>query len=351
MQLKAIFLAGLICAVPLAAQDKTPSGTQDMDHMHHGGFMQGGMHHALAKGVKIETKLDGHTLLVREGPMNLPAHTDHMKMPQPPDLAWQVPMDGWLLGYTPRLVDGNGNEVPGRVLHHTAFWNENRADFLCPNKEEHIFGAGGEMTNWGVIPGYGYRVQMGDKIRVETMVHNPTDTSYENVYLEVAIPYQEAGSSQKLQSVYPTWMDVKSCGSSGYDLPSGESEKTGTVTVKYSGVLLGVGGHMHDYAKQLVLQDETKKDTVATLDAKVDEKGELISMPTVLFMDKGGYKFSAGDVLKISAVYDNTTGKLLRDGAMGIVVGYFVPFDDSPMAALRRKPAAHNMAAMSHDHP
>ena len=349
MQVKAMLLTALLCGVPLAAQNKDSSGMQKMDHTQHGGFM-GGMHHAMAKGVKIETKVDGHNLVVREGPMNLPADTGHMQMPQPPDLEWQVPIDGWLLGYTPRLVDANGNAVPGRVLHHTAFWNENRSDFLCPNKEEHIFGAGGEMTNWGVIPGYGYRVQMGDKIRVETMIHNPTDTSYQNVYLEVAIPYQEAGSGAPLKSIYPTWMDVKSCGNSGYDLPAGESEKTGTVEVKYTGVLLGVGGHMHDYAKQLVLRDETKKDMVATLDAKVDDKGELISMPTVLFLDKGGYQFSAGDVLKISATYDNTTGKLLRDGAMGIVVGYFVPANDSAMASLRRKTPAHNEAAMSHDH-
>jgi hypothetical protein len=190
---------------------------------------------------------------------------------------------------------------------------------------------------------------MGDKIRVETMIHNPTDTSYENVYLEVTVPYKQADSGASIKSVYPAWMDVKSCGNSGYDLPAGPSEKTGNVTVKYSGILLGVGCHMHDYAKQLVLEDATRKDTVATLDAKVDEHGELVSMPTVLFLDKGGYKFSAGDVLKIAATYNNTTGKLLADGAMAIVVGYFVPNDDSAMAALRRKPA-HNMAAMSHDH-
>lgn len=246
-------------------------------------------------------------------------------------------------------MDANGDSVPGRVLHHTAFWNENRSDFLCPNKEEHIFGAGGEMTNWAEVPGYGYRVHEGDKIRVETMVYNPTDTSYENVYLEVRVPYKRADSGASLKSVYPAWMDVKSCGDSGYDLPAGNSEKIGEVSVKYSGVLLGVGGHMHDYAKQLVLTDVTRKETVATLDAKIDDHGELISMPTVLFLDKGGYRFTAGDVLKISATYDNTTGKLLRDGAMGIVVGYFVPDDDAQMAALRRKPSAHAMAAMTHD--
>jgi hypothetical protein len=344
-----LFFASLLIASPLLAQDKPADAPHDMGHMQHGGFMQGGMHHAIAKGVKLEQKIDGHTIVVRIGPMNLPAHTSHMKMPQPPDLEWQIPIDGWLLAYSPKLVDAEGNVVPGSVLHHTAFWNENRADFLCPNKEEHIFGAGGELTNWAEVPGYGYRVQMGDKIRIETMVHNPTDSSYENVYLEVTIPYQQVADSPQPKSVYPTWMDVKSCGNSGYDLPAGKSEQTGTVSVKYSGVLLGVGGHMHDYAKQLTLEDVTRKESVATLDAKVDDHGELISMPTVLFLDKGGYKFAAGDVLKISATYDNTTGQLLRDGAMGIVVGYFVPADDSTMSSLRRKSTAHHMAGMAHD--
>lgn len=349
MRITHLILLSQLIAGSLLAQDKQSDAQQDMDHMQHGGFMQGGMHHAVARGVKLEQKIDGHTIVVRIGPMQLPANTSHMKMPQPPDLEWQIPIDGWLLAYSPKLIDSEGHEVPGRVLHHTAFWNENRADFLCPNKEEHIFGAGGELTNWAEVPGYGYRVQMGDKIRVETMVHNPTETSYDNVYLEVTIPYQQAAGGPNKKSIYPTWMDVKSCGNSGYDLPPGDSEKTGTVTVKYSGVLLGVGGHMHDYARELTLEDVTRKETVANLDAKVDEHGQLLSMPTVFFLDRGGYKFSAGDVLKISATYDNTTGKLLRDGAMGIVVGYFVPADDAAMAALRQKPAAHHMTGMSHD--
>jgi hypothetical protein len=328
------------------AQQKPADTPHDMEHMQHashdGGFMQEGMHHAVAKGVTLEQKMDPatQTITLREGPINLPAHTSHMKMPQPPDVYWTIPLDGWLLAYTPKLVDANGNAVPGTVLHHTAFWNTNRADFLCPNKEEHIFGAGSEMTNWAEMPGYGYRVQKGDKIRIETMVHNPTDTSYSKVYLEVVIPYLDldsrANPAAAVRGVYPAWMDVTSCGNSGYDLPAGKSEKAGTVTVKYTGVLLGVGGHMHDYAKQLVLEDATRKDTVATLGAKVDEQGHLVSMPTVLFLDRGGYKFAAGDQLKITAAYDNTTGKLLRDGAMGIVVGYFVPADDAAMASLRR---------------
>ena len=355
----ALLTAGVAIVSPpagRAAQQQTqqnpPPPAHDMEHMQHNhGFMQGGMHHAVAKGIKLEQQVDeaSHTITVREGPLTLPANTNHMKMPQPPDVFWTIPLDGYLRSYTPRLVDTNGNAVPGTVLHHTAFWNTDRSDFLCPNKEEHIFGAGSELTDWIEIPGYGYRVQKGDKIRIETMVHNPTGTGYDGVYLEVKIPYADSTASTK--SVYPTWMDVQSCGNSGYDLHAGKNENTGTVTVKYNGVLLGVGGHMHDYAKQIRLEDTTRKETVATLNANVDEKGQLVSMPVVTFFDRGGYKFATGDQLRITAIYDNITGKPLPAGAMGIVVGYFLPADDTAMSALRRKPkptarqvaAAHSM--------
>ena len=346
------FFVAAIALVPFSFAQEKPA-----EHAHHGAFMQGGMHHAVAKGVTLDSKVDSnaHSVTLRVGPMNLPANTDHVKMPQPPDLIWAVSFEGWLLAYHPRLVDSNGNAVPGTVLHHTAFWNENRADFLCPNKEEHIFGAGSEMTDWAEVPGYGYHVQKGDRIRIETMVYNPTPTSYDKVYLEVAIPFQEATGDANAtppprKNVYPAWMDVASCGNSGYDLPAGKSTKSGTVTVKYDGVLVGVGGHLHDYGRQVVLQNSSRNETVATLDAKVDAEGRLESVPVKLFLQEGGYKFAANDVLKISAAYDNPTGKLLRDGAMGIAVGYFFPANDKAMAALRRKTKpAHDMAGMSHD--
>ena len=355
-----LFLLTATLTVPARAQQAPAPASHDMEHMQHDhdGFMHEGMHHAVAKGVKLEQQLDAasHTITLRVGPLTLPANTDHMKMPQPPDVFWSIPIDGWLLAYTPQLVDGSGNSGPGHVLHHTAFWNTSRSDFLCPNKEEHIFGAGSELTNWAQLPGYGYHVQKGDKIRIETMVHNPTPTSYDHVFLEVKIPYADASNSNEnppVKSAYPAWMDVQSCGSSGYDLKAGENENTGTVTVKYDGILLGVGGHMHDYGRQLVLQDATRNDTVVTLDAKTDEKGQLLSIPVVTFFDRGGYKFAAGDQLRITATYDNTTGKPLRQGAMGIVVGYFVPTNDSVMSALRRKfktaGAPKQVAAVSRD--
>src|SRR6267142_3547147 len=265
MKARAFFLIPLLAAYPSCAfAQKTPTSPpqQQQSHMRrateqNGGFMQGGMRHLVMAGVVLDQKLDEatHIITLRVGPMNLPANTSHMKMPQPADLVWSIPLTGWLLSYHPHLVDASGNPVPGAVLHHVAFWNENRSDFLCPNKEEHIFGAGGELTDWAQIPGFGYRVEKGDQIRIETMIHNPTATTYENVYLEVSIPYApfadtasaDSASSAALKNFYPAWRDLAACGNSSYDLPPGPSKKVGSVRVNYPGILLGVGGHMHDY--------------------------------------------------------------------------------------------------------
>ncbi len=148
------------------------AGTANAQHEHHG------MAHNIATGVKLDVQSDAAAQVValRVGPLNLPARTDHMEVAQAPDQFWTVPFDGWLVAYHPRLVDDAGRPVPGRLLHHVAFWNTRRSDFLCPNKEEHVFGAGGEMNDWPAILGYGYRVARGERIRIGTMFHNPTDT-------------------------------------------------------------------------------------------------------------------------------------------------------------------------------
>jgi hypothetical protein len=409
MRFRFFFLPVLLASVSLAQQPA--SKEHDMAAMQqshtHDGFMQGGMHHAIAKGVTLDAKADAntHTITLRIGPMNLPANTSHMKMPQPADLVWSIPLPGWLLAYHPKLVDAAGNSVPGTVLHHVAFWNENRSDFLCPNKEEHIFGAGGELTDWVPIPGFGYRVEKGDQIRIETMIHNPTPTAYDKAYLEVTIPYLDDASPAPVKNVYPTWIDVNTCANSSYDLPPGPSKKIASIPVQYSGILLGVGGHMHDYGQQLTLEVSSSKDfslgkaqvekaeiqttepsktavandgvpnveaakhevaktegptatkPVAVLPAKTDAQGHLLEIPVVTFFQTGGYPIAAGEKLTVTSAYNNPTGKLLRDGAMGIVVGYFVPQDPAALNSLRHsaKPAPldthhHDMSQVPHDH-
>ncbi len=98
---------------------------------------------------------------------------------------------------------------------------------------------------------------------------------------------------------------------------------------------------MHDFGLQLTLEDSRAKDPVATLTAKTDAQGHLLSIPVVTFFQNGGYHFSAGDTLTVTSTYNNPTGKLLPSGAMGIVVGYFAPQDSSALNSLRHPAQPH----------
>lgn len=317
----------------------TPVAFAQHEHSH-GGFMSEGAAHKLAKGTRLVVS-DGHDehgpfFTVRLGPLTLPARSGHAAVAQMPEYRWSVPITGWFTGYSPRLVDAGGARLPGKMLHHIALWNTARADFLCTNKEEHIFGAGGEMNQWPVLPGVGYAVEKGDAIRVDTMFHNPTAQDFPQVYLEFDVRYVAAGNA-RLRNVYPAWFDVQQCGRSGYDLAAGPSTHAGTVTVRHAGRLLGVGGHMHDFGQSLRLSRGA--DTLAELPARASAAGELQSMPIVDFMMTGGLPLGAGDPVTTTAAYDNRSGKLLPEGAMGIVVGYFLPDHAEEMSAYSRKPA------------
>ncbi len=303
--------------------------------------------HEMASAARLQLADNGAGLLtVRVGPLNLAANADHMQVAQPGDQTLEIPFDGWLTAYHPRMTDALGQTLPGRMLHHVAFWNTERSDFLCPNKEEHIFGAGGEMNDWPAQPGIGYRVHKGERIRVSSMFHNPTATSYADAYLEVRIEYRRAGEGQPLMSVYPTWFDVMQCGNSGYDLAAGHNHRSGKFRLNYSGRLLGVGGHLHDYGRGLTLKDLSRGETIAALTPETNSAGQIVKMPVVLFTDRGGYALPKGEEIEVDADYDNLTGKPLPEGAMGIVVGYFVPADDHEMAALRR----NTTSAAEHSH-
>ncbi len=306
-------------------------------HMHDMGHMN--QMHTAAVPLRIENDEAARVVTVRLGPLNLPAHASHTEVSQPRPVFFEIPFDGWITAYHPLLIDAAGNKLPGRLLHHVAFYNTARPDFLCANKEEHIFGAGGELNDWPATPGFGYLVEKGDRIRVTGMFHNPTDTSYPDAYLLVKIEYQPAGTAQ-LHSVYPAWLDVQSCKASEYNLKPGANVSSGTTRVDFNGVLIGVGGHMHDYGRELLLTDETTHKEVAKLDAKVDSQGHLLSMPVVLFSDRGGYHLNKGDELKVTATYENTSGHPLPAGAMGIIVGYFLPDHPQELTALHKSTRA-----------
>src|SRR5690349_4379325 len=88
------FLFAAACASPLLAQ-------------HHD--MQGmTMPVSSTATVAVADNPAAQLLTIKLGPLNLPAHTGHMQAAQPRPQFLEIPFDGWIIAYHPRLVDASG---------------------------------------------------------------------------------------------------------------------------------------------------------------------------------------------------------------------------------------------------
>ncbi len=264
--------------------------------------------------------LAGEVVLVY-GPVDLPAGG----MPDTPVRVGTLEFDGWLRGYRVDLVDSAGRPVPQRLLHHV--------NVIAPDKRElfsnimlRIAAAGGETAPVALPWVFGYRIRPGDSVIVSAMLHNPTDTAYHAVRMLVHLPYRPADRWVPSADVYPFYLDVMPpAGSHSFDLPVGRSVHSWEGKPAIPGRILAVGGHMHRYGVSLRLEDVTDRKLLWEGKPMVDSTGEVVGFPVRRFFTRLGLSVDTSHVYRLSAVYDNTSGRVIVDGGMGALGGVFLP--------------------------
>jgi len=127
-------------------------------------------------------------------------------------------MTGWLLSYHPHLVERRVIPCRARCCI-TSLSGMKTAPIFSARIRKNTFRRRRRTHRLGANPGFGYRVQKDDRIRVETMVHNPTPTSYDKAFLESksSILMTPRLHREKFLSGVD---GLSSCGNSGYDLPA-----------------------------------------------------------------------------------------------------------------------------------
>ena len=93
------------------------------------------------------------------------------------------------------------------------------------------------------------------------------------------------------------------------------------------GRIRSMGGHMHDYAKEIRLEDVATGEVLVRLEARSGRDGSVEGMERTNFLlRRKGRRLSANRRYRIVAVYNNPTGSTIK-GAMGLMVGAFTPDD------------------------
>jgi len=279
-----------------------------------------------------------HRFVLTLGPVDLPAHATHHMVQQLGVRQAELPRDGWLEGYQVDVLDSLGHVLPRELIHHVELIELNRRALL--DGEVQRMASVGKETQVVELPDFiGYPVRRGEPIGIDPMLENPTDTSYPAAFVRVSVPYTPASAEDAPQDVFSIEADVTGAvgAPSDFDVPAGRSSASHEFTVPISGLLLAVGGHIHDFGTRLLLVNLTTGDTVYDARVTRDSLGRLKQLPVRQLWRSGGYQITGGQRFRLTAFYDNPGARTLVAEGMGTLGGAFKP--DSGQVWPRLDPA------------
>jgi hypothetical protein len=275
-----------------------------------------------------------HEVRIVAGPFRIAAmahESNDMMMMDTPVLRMAWPVSGWVRGYSVQLCDGDavlGTALAHEMVHHVGLANYSRRELLYPMVER-LMAVGKETPRVSLPGGVGVPLARGDTLGLYSAFHDVDGKTVARAYVIVTLPWIPAGHSHPID-VMPFFVDVNSVvgGTSAWDLPPGPSEKSSEFTMPLGGSILALGGHVHDYARSVRLEDAETGKVLVRLGTKLTSDGHLITLGKRVFgFQEEGLQLLPNHRYRVIAQYDNPTGHVLKQGGMASMAGAFVPDD------------------------
>ena len=278
-----------------------------------------------------------HALVIETIPVDLPASSRGMAMVSLPVQQVMIPASGSIYSVRAAVVDSAGRELPRLFLHHVNLRDPNRRDLFLPSGL-HILAASKETPELDVPQlVLGLPLERDQRVLITAMLNNTTETAYRGVRIRLTFGYRStegfAGGLFPLFRAYPWVLDVRfplgspPDGSLAFDLPPGQTVQSWESSPAIGGYVLGLGGHVHDYATELELTDVTTGQVLWRQRPVKDSAGHVLEMPITKFYRwyRLGLRIEPSHRYRITVRYDNPTERTLHMAGMGAVAGLFVP--------------------------
>lgn len=255
---------------------------------------------------------------------------------------------GYITSMRATLEDGEGEFVPRHAvhLHHAVWLNLSKADMTCeefpiigdylPYTPDRFFATGKERTKIGLPADYGYYWDndgpaalpfLGPTWAMNTHLQWMHGGTPKEVYIRFNLQFTPEDEAEGMTDVRPVWFDIDNCSDSEFDVPAEEGgyRPTWDYTMPLGGRFVTLGGHLHDGGRRLKLENLTRDETVyvsrAGYGANDPAKAGWDLRKMTAYSAHPGIDVAAGDVLRLTAVYDNA--KSWKD-VMGIMIGALV---------------------------
>lgn len=269
--------------------------------------------------VRVEDDPEGRRVDVLIGPVELRGGMPHLRIPIQ---VAELPIDGWLHGFSVTMEDAGGAAIPMETLHHVNLIDPDRRDLFSPSARR-VLAAGRETSEQQLPRLIGYPVQAGDRVLVSAMFANPTGSDFPVAYLRVRLHYSLEGDGViEPRNVYPFYLDVMGpVGRKDFAVPAGRSTRAWQGSPAVAGRILGIGGHLHDFASTLRLVDVTTGTVLWEVAPARNEAGRVTGVPSTEFLWQLGKEIHPDHVYRIEVVYDNPLDAPAPDGGMGEIGG------------------------------
>lgn len=280
----------------------------------------------------LDVRIDSaaHEVVITTRPFALPDMSgghDHSQSHDTPVYTFAWPVDGWFRGFRVAVLDADGRELPRRLMHHLIMINYDRRQLIY-SAAERLWGAGVETGNFTLPKTIGVPLTPGTPLGMYIAWHNSLGRDLEGVRLRIVMQWTPRNTLPRPVDVLPLYLDVNLTvgGANEFDIPPGRTERSHEFTVPVEGRILGVSGHLHDYGREVRLEDGESGKVLTRVVARTRPDGGLRGMERHLFGISGaGLRLKAGHRYRVVAVYDNPTADTLVKGAMGSIVGIFAP--------------------------
>jgi hypothetical protein len=267
-------------------------------------------------------------LIYHVGPVDLPAHTEGATaLDHPLILRFQTDEAVWVTGFTPRVVDAGGSELPATLLHEAMISNLHEANDLCGTTTEGnpVFIATSLLTEVKLPQGFGYPVLTTDPLEARVILVNPTDQSYVGVFFEIALEARTMNEFSSMEDVKPMLVEPIPCTHESLAVEPGSfTERTATHAVETAGKVVAIAGVLQDYGSELSLSMNGSTEPFWRAEAKLDAEHHLIGLTNNPLFAAGAATFKTGDPITLHITYDNVSSFWLQ-GATAAAMVYVAP--------------------------
>lgn len=291
-------------------------------------------------------------VVVTIGPLDVATGMHYHQDSPDEHVGFTWPADGWIQGYRIDLVDASGHFLPHMMLHHVGVADLSRRQLASPIALR-LFAVGHETEPVRLPSWMGVPVSAGEELITYYAVVNESDTPVEGASIRITLAWRPANADVRStptlvtgKGAHPSrrfreWRssftevvpiifnaDPNQFGQTKFDVGLGVSTVSMDVVLPLGGFLRAVGGHMHDYATEMRLEDAETGEVLVRLEADVDDAGRIQGVEEKHFpFMLHGIRLDAGRHYTIVSVYDNPTGSVLPKAGMAYMGGVFIPDD------------------------